>query len=158
MHSLERMKLDFCLEQGADEVINYTEEDLRERIKQLTAGKGLDVAFDPVGGQYSESVLRSMSWGGRFLVIGFTGGEIPKIPLNLPLLKGCSIVGVYWGSFAQRFPEQDRENFNRITGWITEGKLKPVIHRKYSLEDAKLAFNALLNRDVMGKIIIDPNS
>jgi len=99
-----------------------------------------------------------MSWGGRFLVIGFTGGEISKIPLNLPLLKGCSIVGVYWGSFAQRFPEQDRENFSRIMGWLTEGKLQPVIHRKYSLEDAKLAFKDLINRDVMGKIIIDPNS
>ncbi len=151
-------KLDFCLEQGADHVINYTANDLRQRIKEITSDQGLDIVFDPVGGPFAEPALRSLRWGGRFLVIGFTDGEIPKIPLNLPLLKGCSIVGVYWGSFARRYPDQDRLNFDQILSWITERKLIPAIHNKYKLDNAKKAFHEILNRDVMGKIIIDPNS
>src|SRR5690242_7592399 len=105
-------KLAVCREHGADEGINYTSEDLRERLKSLTAGKGVDVIFDPVGGPYSEIALRSMAWEGRHLVVGFTAGEIPRIPLNLTLLKGCSIVGVFWGSFTSRDPRRNREHLH----------------------------------------------
>jgi NADPH2:quinone reductase len=115
-------KLEACKQHGADEVINYTTEDLRDRIKQITGGKGVDVVFDPVGGDYSELALRSMAWGGRFLVIGFAAGDIPRIPLNLPLLKACSIVGVFWGSFMEHDPEHGRENIQELIRWITEGK------------------------------------
>src|SRR5438067_8693860 len=102
-------KLAVCKQQGADETINYSTEDLKERVKKLTGGNGVDVVFDPVGGDYSEAALRGMAWGGRFLVIGFAAGNIPRIPLNLPLLKGCSIVGVFWGSFTSRDPRRNQQ-------------------------------------------------
>src|SRR5207302_7425220 len=120
-------KLEVCKLHGADEVINYSTEDLRDRIKQLTGGKGVDVAFDPLGGDYSEPVLRSMAWGGRFLVIGFASGDIPRIPLNLPLLKVYSIVGVFWGSFMERDPKHGQEYLMALFTWFAEGKLTPHV-------------------------------
>jgi NADPH2:quinone reductase len=147
-------KLEVCKQHGADEVINYATEDLRDRIKQLTGGKGVDVAFDPVGGDYSEPALRSMAWGGRFLVIGFAAGDIPRIPLNLPLLKACSIVGVFWGSFMERDPKHSRENIHELITWIAEGKLKPHVSATYPLEHVADALNDLLNRKVTGKAVL----
>jgi NADPH:quinone reductase len=147
-------KLKICKEHGADEVINYATGDLKERIKQLTGGKGVDVAFDPVGGDYSEPVLRSMTWGGRFLVIGFAAGDIPRIPLNLPLLKVYSIVGVFWGSFMERDPKHGQENIHELLTWFAEGKLKPHVFATYPLEHAADALNDLMNRKVTGKAVL----
>jgi NADPH:quinone reductase len=147
-------KLEVCKQHGADEVINYATEDLRDRIKQLTGGKGVDVAFDPVGGDYSESALRSMAWGGRFLVIGFAAGDIPRIPLNLPLLKSCSIVGVFWGSFMERDPKHGQENIHELITWFAEGKLKPHVSATYPLEHAAEALNDLMERKVTGKAVL----
>src|SRR5258705_10092563 len=117
-------KLAVCREHGADDTINYASEDLRERIKQLTAGSGVDVVYDPVGGPYTEPALRSLAWRGRLLVVGFAAGDIPKIPLNLTLLKGCSIVGVFWGEFARREPETFTESMRQLGRWFSDGKLK----------------------------------
>ena len=147
-------KLEVCKQHGADEVINYTTEDLRDRIKQLTGGKGVDVAFDPLGGDYSEPVLRSMAWGGRFLVIGFASGDIPRIPLNLPLLKVYSIVGVFWGAFMERDPKHGRENIQELITWMNEGKLKPHVSATYSLEQVADALNNLMERKVTGKAVL----
>src|SRR6266699_3597758 len=118
-------KLAVCREHGADATINYSTEDLRERIKALTDGKGADVIYDPVGGPYTEPALRSIAWRGRLLVVGFAAGEIPKIPLNLTLLKGCSIVGVFWGDWARREPAHFAEAMTRLERWYADGKLKP---------------------------------
>ena len=147
-------KLAVCKQHGADEVINYSAQDIRERIKVLTEGNGVDVAFDPVGGNYSEPVLRSMAWNGRFLVIGFAAGDIPRIPLNLPLLKGCSIVGVFWGSFTDREPNRNQEHVQELLRWLAEGKLKPHISATYPLEQAAEALNAMMNRTVKGKVVL----
>jgi NADPH2:quinone reductase len=147
-------KLEVCKQHGADEVINYSTEDLRDRIKQLTGGKGIDVAFDPLGGDYSEPVLRSMAWGGRFLVIGFASGDIPRIPLNLPLLKACSIVGVFWGSFMERDPRHGRKNIQELITWMNEGKLKPHVSATYPLEHVADALNDLMERKVTGKAVL----
>ncbi len=147
-------KLEICRQHGADEVINYATGDLKERIKQLTGGKGVDVAFDPVGGDYSEPVLRSMAWGGRFLVIGFAAGDIPRIPLNLPLLKVYSIVGVFWGSFMERDPKHGQENLMELLTWFAEGKLKPHVSATYSLEHVADALNDLMERKVTGKAVL----
>ena len=149
-------KLAVCQQHGADEVINYAKEDLRERIKSLTDGNGVDVVFDPVGGPYSEAALRSMAWEGRFLVIGFAAGDIPRIPLNLTLLKGCSIVGVFWGSFTARDPRRNQAHLQELVTWFTEGKLKPHISATYSLSQAAEALNAMMQRKVAGKIVLLP--
>lgn len=147
-------KLKVCKQHGADEVINYSNEDLRDRIKQLTGGKGVDVAFDPLGGDYSEPVLRSMAWGGRFLVVGFASGDIPRIPLNLPLLKACSIVGVFWGAFMDREPRHGRENIHELITWMNDGKLKPHVSATYPLEHVADALNDLMARKVTGKAVL----
>lgn len=147
-------KLAVCREHGADEVINYANEDLKERVKTLTAGKGVDVIYDPVGGNYSEAALRGMAWEGRHLVIGFTAGEIPRIPLNLTLLKGCSIMGVFWGSFTTRDPQRNQEHLRELVHWFQEGKLKPRISATYPLHRAADALNDLLTRKVMGKAVL----
>jgi NADPH:quinone reductase len=151
-------KLEVCKQHGADEVINYSTEDLRDRIKQLTVGKGVDVAFDPLGGDYSEPVLRSMAWGGRFLVIGFASGDIPRIPLNLPLLKVYSIVGVFWGAFIERDPKHGRENIQELITWTNEGKLKPHVSATYPLEQVADALNDLMARKVTGKAVLVTNT
>lgn len=147
-------KLELCKEYGADDTINYTTEDLKAKIKVLTGGKGVDVVYDPVGGKYSEPALRGMAWEGRFLVVGFAAGDIPKIPLNLPLLKGCQIVGVFWGSFAMKFPSKNIQNTMQLMQWYAEGKLKPHIHKVYPLQDATMALEEMMNRKVRGKIVI----
>ncbi len=149
-------KLDVCRQHGASEVINYASEDLRERIKQITGGQGVDVIFDPVGSSYSEPALRCMAWKGRFLVVGFAGGEIPRIPLNLTLLKGCSIVGVFWGAFTEREPQRNAENLKELMSWLCQGILKPHISATYPLERAADALYDMLNRKVLGKAVLVP--
>jgi NADPH2:quinone reductase len=147
-------KLLVCREHGADDTINYTTEDLRERIKALTNGAGVDVVYDPVGGAYTELALRSMAWRGRLLVVGFAAGDIPKIPLNLPLLKGLSIVGVFWGEWTRREPENFTEAMARLGAWYAEGKLKPHISATFPLERAADALTLMANRQVKGKVVL----
>jgi NADPH2:quinone reductase len=148
-------KLTLCKQFGADEVINYSKENLKDRVKELTNGKGVDVIYDPVGGHYSELALRAIAWKGRHLVIGFANGEIPKIPVNLTLLKGSSIVGVFWGAFAQKEPIKSLENIHQLLTWFAKGELKPHIDKTYSLQDAPKALKDMMNRKVKGKIVID---
>ena len=147
-------KLRLCKEYGAEETINYRSEDLKSRIKALTDNKGVDVVYDPVGGEYSEPALRGTAWEGRFLVVGFAAGDIPKLPLNLPLLKGASVVGVFWGNFAMLNPKLNMENTLTLMKWYEEGKLKPHIHDIYTLDNAPAALEAMMNRQVKGKIVI----
>jgi NADPH:quinone reductase len=147
-------KLAVCQQHGADELINYTTEDLKERVKALTKGKGVDVILDPLGGNYSEAALRSIAWKGRLLVIGFAAGDIPRIPLNLTLLKGCSIVGVFWGSFTEREPQHNQENLRELLSWFVQGKLKPHISATYPLEQAADALKDVMNRKVKGKVVL----
>lgn len=151
-------KLAVCREHGADEVIDYAREDLKERVKQLTAGEGADVVYDPVGGSYSEAALRATAWNGRFLVIGFAAGDIPKVPLNLVLLKGCQIVGVFWGAFTAREPARHLANVAELMAWFREGKLKPHISATYPLEQAAAALNDMAERRVMGKVVLVPRA
>jgi len=147
-------KLAACKQLGADEVINYETEDLRERIKQLTSDKGVDVVYDEVGGKFSEPALRGISWNGRYLVVGFAAGEIPKIPLNLTLLKGCSIVGVFWGTFMRRQRAVAARNHVQLMTWLKEGKLKPLISATYPLAQAPRALQDLIERKVKGKVVL----
>jgi NADPH2:quinone reductase len=147
-------KLALCKEYGADELINYTKQDLKSKIKELTEGKGVDVIYDPVGGDFSEQALRGIAWNGRFLVVGFAAGNIPKIPLNLPLLKGASIVGVFWGGFAMKYPKENRSNTMTLMQWHAEGNLKPHIHKIVPLEDTKEALEEMMNRKVKGKLVV----
>ncbi|RPI47698.1 MAG: NADPH:quinone oxidoreductase family protein, partial [Betaproteobacteria bacterium] len=149
-------KLAVCREHGADETINYVSEDMRARVKAITKGNGVDVVYDPVGGPYSELALRDMAWGGRLLVVGFTAGEIPKIPLNLPLIKGCSIVGVWIGQFSKRDPAKHRANALELWRWLAQGKIKPHIWGTYPLEKAADALNAIASRKVAGKVLLTP--
>jgi NADPH2:quinone reductase len=149
-------KLAACVKHGADATINYSTEDLRERIKALTDGKGPDVIYDPVGGVYTEPAFRSIGWRGRYLVVGFANGEIPKLPLNLTLLKGASVVGVFWGDFAKREPQRNHAAFEQMTGWIREGKLKPYVSARYSLDDTGRALRDMAERRVIGKVVITP--
>jgi NADPH2:quinone reductase len=146
-------KLAVCKEHGADEIIDYSSEDLRERLKVL-APNGVDVVYDPVGGPYSEPALRSIAWEGRFLVIGFAAGEIPKIPLNLALLKSCQIVGVFWGAFTMRDPAGNQANLKELADWYLAGKLKPLVSASYPLERAADALNDMANRKVKGKVVL----
>jgi len=149
-------KLAVCREHGADEVIDYAKEDLKERVKQLTAGEGADVVYDPVGGAFSEAALRATAWNGRFLVIGFAAGDIPKIPLNLVLLKGCAIVGVFWGAFTARESARNRANIDELLAWFEAGKIKPHISATYPLERAAVALNDMAARRVTGKVVLVP--
>ncbi len=147
-------KLAVCREHGADETINYTTEDMRARVKAITKGKGIDVVYDPVGGDYSELALRDMAWGGRFLVVGFAAGDIPKISLNLPLIKGCSIVGVWLGGMAKRDPVQRVEVAREIWRLYSAGKIKPHLWGTYPLAKAADALNAIAGRKVAGKVVL----
>lgn len=149
-------KLEICRQHGADELINYSTEDLKERLKTITGGKGVDVVYDPVGGPFTEVALRSTAWRGRLLVIGFANGEIPKLPINLTLLKGCSIVGVFWGDYARREPMNLLGDLRALFGWLKEGKLKPHIAGTYPLARGGEAIRALMDRKVSGKIVILP--
>lgn len=147
-------KLAVCRQHGADETINYATEDLRERIKALTAGKGVDVVYDAVGGPYTEPAFRSIAWRGRLLVVGFAAGEIPKLPLNLALLKGASIVGVFWGDFGRREPRAFMEGVRQLGQWYAEGKLKPHVSQTFPLEKAADALRLMAARQVKGKVVL----
>lgn len=147
-------KLEAAKAKGADLTINYTEEDLKTRIKELTDGKGVNVVLDPVGGSYTDPALRGMAWGGRYLVVGFAQGDIPKIPMNLPLLKGCTIVGVFWGNFSRKEASKNRENLNQLMNWMLDGKIQKPIVSKYSLIDAPKALRAMMDRKLVGKAVV----
>jgi len=147
-------KLELCREYGASMTINYATEDLKTRIRELTGGTGADVVYDAVGGPYSEAALRSTAWEGRFLVIGFTAG-IPKIPLNLALLKGCDIVGVFWGAFVARDPERHRANVAELMDWLKQGRLTPHVSAVYPLERAGEAIRELADRRAKGKVVVE---
>ncbi|HSO35943.1 MAG TPA: NADPH:quinone oxidoreductase family protein [Labilithrix sp.] len=149
-------KVAYCKERGAAEGINYAREDLKERAKALTGGNGANVIYDPVGGLYADAALRSIAWEGRYLVIGFAAGEIPKIPLNLVLLKGCQIVGVFWGSFLMRDPAKNLANARRILDWVAEGKLSPHVDTVMKFADAQQALERMERRDVKGKLVLVP--
>ncbi len=150
-------KLEAARALGADELINYATEDLRERLKQITGGAGVDVIYDPVGGPYTETALRSIAWKGRYLVIGFAAGDIPKLPINLLLLKGASLVGVFFGAFAKREPRVQRQNVTELWQMLEAGKLHPVVGDVHSLEDGVQAFLALEQRQAVGKVVIEVN-
>ena len=147
-------KLAFCRECGADEFVNYSNEDLKNRLKELTGGAGVDVIYDPVGGPLSEAAFRAIGFLGRFLVIGFAIGEIPKIPLNLPLLKSADIRGVFWGAFIARDKKGNQENIDQLLAWLAEGKLKPHVDSVFALEDTAKAIEKITARDVKGKVLL----
>ena len=146
-------KLDICRERGADETIDYSKEDLKVRAKELTGGNGVDVVYDLVGGDYAEPALRALAWRGRFLVIGFTAG-IPRIPLNLALLKGCAVIGVFWGEFARREPDLYAQNINELFQLHADGKLKPFLSEVFALEQCAEALTRLERREALGKMIL----
>lgn len=147
-------KLDAAREAGASEFINYSEQDLRTRIKEITGGRGVDVVYDPVGAELAIPAIRSLAWGGRYLVIGFAGGSIPELPLNLLLLKGASAVGVFWGAWVQRDPAGAAASFKKLMGWLAGGELRPRIRENYSLEEFEKGFVSLQSRKAMGKVIL----
>jgi NADPH2:quinone reductase len=149
-------KCTFARKHGADETINYSTEDLKAELKRLGGPHGIDVIYDPIGGSYSENALRALGWEGRFLVIGFAAGEIPRMPLNLALLKSCDIVGVAWGRFTELFPEQHARNMQQIVRWASEGKLSMHVHAVYPLADTAQALREIAARKAMGKLIIRP--
>ncbi len=149
-------KREAAMQRGADEVIDYVNEDLRERIKSLTEGKGVDIVYDPVGGDFAEPALRSVGWRGRYLVVGFAAGEIPKIPINVLLLKGSSLVGVFWGDFVRREPKLNAINMTQLFTWLHERKIHPLISRRYPLSQASHALDALLAREAIGKLVVTP--
>ncbi len=149
-------KLAFCRSHGAAETIDYSREELKDRIKALTGSNGVDVIYDPVGGSLAEPALRGIAWQGRYLVVGFAAGEIPKIPLNLVLLKGCQIVGVFWGSFAMRNAAKNREHCEQLFRWIGEGKLSPAIDAALPFTQAAQALERIEKRQVKGKLVLVP--
>jgi NADPH2:quinone reductase len=147
-------KLALCRDHGAALTLNYETEDLKTRVRELTDGAGADVVYDAVGGRYSEPALRSTAWDGRFLVIGFAAGDIPKVPLNLPLLKSCSIVGVFWGAFNARDPKHARANIDRLVEWWRSGRVRPHVSSVYPLERAGEALRELADRRAEGKVVV----
>ncbi|MCD6040481.1 MAG: qor [Burkholderiales bacterium] len=147
-------KLAVCREHGADETINYASEDLRERLKVLTQGRGADVIYDPVGGPYSEPAFRSIAWRGRHLVVGFAAGEIPKLPLNLALLKGAAVIGVFWGDFTRREPARFAGSLRQLGKWHAEGRLRPHISETFPLDQAAQALNLMASRKAKGKLVL----
>jgi NADPH2:quinone reductase len=151
-------KLAVCRAHGAAETINYATGDLRERLRQIVGDKGVDVVYDPVGGALSEPALRSTAWRGRFLVIGFAGGEIPRLPANVPLLKGNAIVGVYWGEWMRREPESARREMGEVLRWLAEGRVRPHVSARYPLARTADALVAMTKRVVTGKVVIEPEA
>ena len=147
-------KLALCREYGADEVINYTTENLKDRVKELTGGKGADVIYDPIGDRYAEPAFRSIAWNGRYLVVGFAAGAIPSLPLNLALIKGASIVGVFWGAFTQAEAALHRENMNELLGWYNEGRIKPHVSKHFSLDEGPAAIRWMMDRKATGKVVL----
>lgn len=149
-------KLAVCREHGADETLDYTAEDLRDGLKRLTGGQGVDVVYDCVGGDHAEAAVRACAWKGRFLVVGFASGEIPKLPLNLLLLKGCAALGVFWGRSVDADPETYRANMRQLLTWVGEGRLSPRVHDKLPLESAREALGVISGRAAVGKIVLVP--
>lgn len=149
-------KLAFARKHGADEGVNYAREDLRDGLKRLTGEHGVDVVYDPIGGAYAEKALRAMAWEGRYLVIGFAAGEIPKLPLNLVLLKSCDVRGVFWGSWITRDPATHRANSAELACWCAEGRLSAHVHAVYPLAQRAEALHAIADRKVMGKVVLRP--
>lgn len=149
-------KLAVCREHGADETIDYATESLKDQMKALTGGKGADVVYDPVGGDFSEAAIRATAWDGRFLVIGFAAGDIPRIPLNLTLLKSCQIVGVFWGAFVGRFPEENKQNTRELFELFEQGKVRPYVSSSYPLDRGAEAIRELGDRRAKGKVVVVP--
>ena len=149
-------KLAFARAHGADETVNYATEDLRNALKKLGGEHGIDVVYDPVGGPYAEPAVRSLAWEGRYLVVGFAAGDIPKLPLNLVLLRGCDIRGVFWGAWTKREPQAQRALMTDIVRWCAEGKLSAHVHAVYPLAEIATALKAITDRKVMGKIVLRP--
>ena len=149
-------KLAFARAHGADDGVNYASGDLRDGLKRLGGDHGIDVVYDPVGGRYAEAALRSLAWEGRFLVVGFAAGDIPKLPLNLVLLKGCDVRGVFWGAWTLREPAAHRANIADLIRWCTDGKLSAHVHARYPLADAAQALKDIAARKVMGKVVLKP--
>jgi NADPH2:quinone reductase len=147
-------KCDLCMAQGADATINYSQDNLRERLKELTEGKGPNVVYDPVGGEYAEPAFRSIAWRGRYLVVGFAAGPIPALPWNLALLKGASIVGVFWGDFSRRESAANAAMMQELAQWYRQGKIKPVIHKTMHMAELKAAYAEMGSRGVMGKLVM----
>ncbi len=148
-------KLALCKERGADMLINYNDVDLKKELKSMTGGKGVDVVLDPVGGAYAEPSLRAIAWKGRYLVVGFTTGEIPKFPLNLALLKGCQIIGVFLGAYTTIEPVAAGQMMQQLADKFNEGALNPYIYKTYSLEEAPDALDLMMNRGALGKLIVN---
>ena len=149
-------KLAVAREHGANEGINYAVEDLKTRLKALTRPKGVEVLYDPVGGDYAEASLRAMAWDGRYLVVGFASGTIPRIPLNLVFLKGCAVVGVFWPAFVEREPERHRANMVELLDWCRQGLISPHIHAVFALAETATALSLIEGRKVTGKVIVNP--
>jgi NADPH2:quinone reductase len=149
-------KLAYCRAHGADQTIDYSREDLKERAKSLSGGGGVDVVYDPVGGDLTEAALRSIAWEGRLLVVGFASGAIPKLPANLLLLKGCQAMGVFWGAFAQRDPDRNRTHFERVLGWVAEKKVSPHVDATFPFDRAAEALERIARREVKGKLVLLP--
>ncbi|MFP6850352.1 MAG: NADPH:quinone oxidoreductase family protein [Pseudomonas sp.] len=147
-------KLEVAKAAGADELINYSESNLKDEVKRLTGGQGADVIYDPVGGDLFDAAIRSIAWNGRLLVVGFASGRIPELPVNLTLLKGAAVVGVFWGSFAQRQPQDNAANFQQLFAWHAEGKLKPLVSQTFPLAQAGEAINTLGQRKAVGKVVV----
>ncbi|GFM66170.1 NADPH:quinone oxidoreductase family protein [Pseudomonas lijiangensis] len=147
-------KLEVARNAGADELINYSETSLKDEVKRMTAGNGVDVIYDPVGGDLFDQAVRTLAWNGRLLVVGFASGRIPELPVNLALLKGASVVGVFWGSFAQRQPQDNAANFKQLFGWYAEGKLTPLVSQVYPLERGAEAIEVLGKRSAVGKVVV----
>src|SRR5690606_10711039 len=147
-------KLELCRAHGADHLVDYRRENFRDAVKTLTGDRGVDVLLDPVGGAYAEPAVRSMAWLGRYLIVGFTSGEIPRIPTNLALLKGCALVGVAWDTYSRRNPSGGRANVAEMVDWIRTGKLEPLVTARYSLADTPRALEDIVQRRVQGKTVI----
>jgi len=147
-------KCALCRELGADATLNYSTQDLRETLKALTGGRGPDVVYDPVGGAWAEPVFRSIAWRGRYLVVGFAGGGIPALPWNLALLKGASIVGVFWGDFVKREPHASAQGLAQLAQWYAQGKIKPVLDRKLPMSEIRTAYERMGSRQVLGKLLL----
>jgi NADPH2:quinone reductase len=150
-------KLEAARSRGADHLIDYSREDLRARLKEITGAKGVDVVYDPVGGPYTEPALRCVGWEGRYLVIGFAAGEIPRIPINLLLLKGSAIVGVFWGEFCRRDPQRSEAELAQLIAWLEEGRIRPLLQAQYPLSNAVAALETVLERKAVGKVIVVPH-
>ena len=147
-------KLALCREYGADDTINYSTADLKDEIKRLTGGKGADVIYDPVGDRYAEPAFRGIAWNGRYLIVGFAGGNIPSLPLNLPLIKGASLVGVFWGAFTQAEPAVHRANMAELLEWYGAGKIRPHVSKHFPLSEGAAAIRWMMDRKATGKVVL----